>query len=378
MMKNILLAPNSFKECADSIEVASIIDSVFNNHSNFNIIQKPLSDGGDGFLSVAKSLFKCSDLTYLIKKCYGDYLQDKIFQIDKNSNRIFIESADLCGLKIVPKEFREPVKLNSTDLGSVLKKVELDIISKKQVVDEVIIGIGGTATLDFGIGACSQLGLKLLDAAGNELFPIPQNFSSVVKIIWAKPNLSFKIKCVVDVNTDLIGNPGALEIYGKQKGASNPEIEQIKNGIINLLNILQQNSKFIIPQKLNGAGGGIAAGLNIFLGAEIIKAEDFILNYILKDINFNSINAVVTGEGSFDYQSFEGKGAGVILNLFKDKSVPIILINGSSKLPLSINLPTNVKIINLIDFFKTKEESIKNFKTGLVKAAEIAITHLRN
>lgn len=377
MEKNILLAPNSFKECADSVEIAEIINSIFNNNSNFNVIQKPLSDGGDGFLSVAKSLFRCSDIIYLIERCYGDYLQNKIVQIDKNNNRIFIESANLFGLAVVPMEFRNPFKLNSSNLGSVLKKIELDIISKKQFVDEVIIGIGGTATLDFGIGACSRLGLKLLDAAGKELDPIPQNFSSVAKIIWVNQNLSFKVKCIVDVDTDLIGNPGALEIYGKQKGANDSEIAQIKNGIINLLNILKKDSNFKIPGKLNGAGGGLAAGLNIFLSAEIIKAEDFILNYILKDIDLNSVDAVITGEGNFDFQSFEGKGAGVILNLFKDKSIPIILINGSTDLPTNIKLPTNVKIINLTDFFKTKQESIKNFRPGLAKAAEIAITHLK-
>jgi len=377
MKKSILLAPNSFKECADSVEIASVINKLIIDRANFTIIQKPLSDGGDGFLSIAKLLFSCSDIIYSIIRCYEDQLENKTILFDKNFNRIFIESANLFGLKVVPEEFRNPMKLNSNSLGSILKKIELDVINKRQIVDEVIIGIGGTATLDFGIGACSQLGLKLFDKVGKELVPIPQNFSSVAKIIWVKQNLSFKVKCIVDVETDLIGNPGALEIYGKQKGASDLEIVEIKAGIKNLLNILKRDSNFKIPEKLNGAGGGLAAGLNLFLGAEIIKAEDFILNYILEGINLNSIDAVITGEGRFDFQSFEGKGAGVILNLFKNKSIPIFLINGATDLPPNIKLPKNVKIINLIDFFKTKEESIKNFRIGLAKAAEIAITHLK-
>lgn len=378
MIKNVLLAPNSFKECADSVEITAIVNSILENRTNLNIILKPLSDGGDGFLNVSKSLFRGIDLTYFIKNCYKDYLENNIVQINKNHSRIYIESADLIGLKVVPKEFRNPIKLNSENIGSILVKIEVDVLNQVQIVEEVIIGIGGTATLDFGIGACSRFGLKLLDENENELDPIPQNFALVSKIIWKKKVFPFKIKCVVDVDTELIGSPGALEIYGKQKGASGLDIIQIKNGIENILNILKQDSNIKVPDKINGAGGGIAAGLNIFLNAEIIRAEDFIKNYILKDIDFSKIDAVITGEGSFDYQSFEGKGVSVILNLSKNFSLPVFLICGTSKVPDEIKLPDNVIIINISKYFSSVDESIKNYREGLIKATEEILAHLHN
>jgi glycerate kinase len=139
MIKNILLAPNGFKECADSVRITAIINSILGDRTNLNIIQKPLSDGGDGFLSVLKLLFRNNDITYLIERCYGNYLENKIIQIDKNFYRIFIESADLLGLKVVPKEFRNPAILNSSNLGSVLKEIKKDVVSKKYIVDEVFI-----------------------------------------------------------------------------------------------------------------------------------------------------------------------------------------------------------------------------------------------
>jgi glycerate kinase len=180
----------------------------------------------------------------------------------------------------------------------------------------------------------------------------------------------------VDVDTDLIAEPGAIEIYGKQKGASDDDLKIIKSGIKNIINLISADNKLIVPQKLNGAGGGLAAGLNIFLGAEIIPAEDFIKNDILKDIILNEIDAVITGEGSFDYQSFEGKGARIILKLFAEKNIPIILINGSTNLPPKIKLPENVFTINLIDLFESKEESIKNYQAGIAQATQIAVNYL--
>ena len=176
----------------------------------------------------------------------------------------------------------------------------------------------------------------------------------------------------------MIGEPGAIEIYGHQKGATEDDLKIIKSGIKNLLSLITAEEKLSLPKKLNGAGGGLAAGLNIFLGAEIIPAEKFIKSDLLKDINLEEIDVVITGEGSFDFQSFEGKGSGVILKLFKDKSIPVFLINGSTILQNKFVFPKNIRIINTIDFFKSKTQSIQNFRSGIEKATEIVLNELNN
>ena len=88
------------------------------------------------------------------------------------------------------------------------------------------------------------------------------------------------------------------------------------------------------------------------------------------------LDAVITGEGSFDFQSFEGKGSGIILKIFAEKNIPIFLINGITTIPQNIKLPENVFIINLIDLFNSKEESIKNYSAGITKATQIILNHL--
>lgn len=372
---NILIAPNSFKECADSIEISEILSKSLSTHSDFRVVQKPLSDGGDGFLSVLKNIFNTSEFDINVEDNFNHPQNYKLI-IDKNAETGYLESASIIGLKCFDEKNRKPLILNSAVLGKVIKQISIEVQQAKYKIKTLIIGIGGTATIDFGIGACTQLGLNLFDGKEKELIPFPKNFYQIEKLKLDKIETPFNIKCIVDVDTELIGEPGAIEIYGEQKGATQKDLIIIKTGIEKILNLISADKNFALPKKINGAGGGLAAGLNIFLDAEIIRAEDFIINTLLKDFDLNEIDAVVTGEGSFDFQSFEGKGAGIILKLFSQKNIPIFLINGSTNLSSYIKLPDKVQIINLVDFFDSKELSIKNYRAGLNKAAQIVLNHL--
>ncbi len=375
---NILIAPNSFKECAESIEIAEIMNNVFSENSNHNLIVKPLSDGGDGFLHVCKSTFKLQPLSIIIKDDLIDEEKEYTVLIDRVGGNIFIESADLFGLKLLNEKDRNPLRLDSTVLGKIILKILDQVELKKLFVQNLWIGVGGTSTIDFGIGACSQLGLNLFDENRQPLKSIPQNFNKVVSIVFDKANLPFRIKCIVDVDTTLIGESGAIEIYGPQKGASSDDIKIIKEGIKNILSLILLNLHIKISENLNGAGGGLAAGLNLFLDAEIISAKEFILKSILGDLDLSTIDAVITGEGNFDLQSFEGKGAGVLLSIFEKYDIPIFIICGSSNISDDVQLSKNIHIIRLIDYYKSKEASMKDYRNAIIKASKIVIDRLKN
>lgn len=372
----ILIAPNSFKECADSVEIAGLINKSLSDSNSIKTIVKPLSDGGDGFLKVIQSIYSVTPIVYKVYDNNNDLTKDIFVLIDKITKRAYIESAALFGVNVVPKVNRKPLKLNSEILGDVLLNLVKDVKSNKYEIDNVIIGIGGTATIDFALGALSKLGLKFYDLLEDPVELHPLYFITINKFENRIKELPFLVRCIIDVDTELIADPGAIEIYGKQKSASESDLKIIKSGIKNILEIISADNKLKVPKKLNGAGGGLASGLNVFLEAEIIRAEDFIKDDILKNINLNEIDAVITGEGSFDFQSFEGKGSGIILKIFSEKNIPIFLINGLTTLPTNIQLPENVSIINLIDLFNSKEESIKNFRAGIVKATQIILNNL--
>jgi glycerate 2-kinase len=139
------------------------------------------------------------------------------------------------------------------------------------------------------------------------------------------------------------------------------------------------NNKLIhSDRQLNGSGGGLAAGLEVLFGAEIISSEVFIDEILLSDIDKSSIDAVVTGEGAFDEQSLQDKGAHIIIEKFREYNKPIFLICGTIEKSISDNLPSMVKVIQLIDFFNSEEDSIKYYETGLQKAAKEIINQLNN
>jgi len=373
---NILICPNSFKECADSSTISEIIREKFITDSKHNLKIKPLTDGGDGFLKSCQIIYDKEGFNSLFIRNYTDDLNQFNLLYLKKDKRVFIESADIIGLKTIPDYKRNPLRLNSKEIGFILKELNSLVKSQKIQIESVWIGIGGTATIDFGIGACSQFGLKLFDNNSKQLEPVPQNFTKTQRLEFEFPKLPFRIICIVDVDTELIGDPCAIEMFGPQKGTSIDDIKNIKNGIKNILNLIQSELNLSVPQNLNGAGGGLAAGLNIFLNAEIISAKHFIRTEILKEIDFQKIDAVISGEGKFDIQSLEGKATGVIVELCKQYSIPLFLINGSTELPDKIKLPDNVYCINLTDFYHSKNEAIINFEEGIKKASEIVIKQL--
>lgn len=368
---NILICPNSYKECADSVTISNIIAEQLKNSTNHHLFNRPLTDGGDGFLKVCEKLFDINRANLINIKNYIDNLDKNNLICSHSGNRVFLESAELFGLKVIPINDRHPIRLNTVPLGKTIVNLCKLVSNKILEVDSVWIGVGGTATIDAGFGACSQLGLNFYDLHNNLLEAIPSNFRRVAKLKFNKVALPFKIKFIVDVDTELIGDPGAIEIYGKQKGASENDLKNIKDGLKNILSLFQGDLGIQIPKKLNGAGGGLAIGFSLLYDAEIIPARKFIEDEILKDINLDDIDLVISGEGNFDLQSFEGKGSGVILDLFKDRKSKIVLINGTTELPANFKPHQNLTIINISEFFSSTEESIKNAEIGIRKAAEI-------
>ena len=375
---NILICPNSFKECADSVTISNIIAEELRNSTNHNLLIKPMTDGGDGFLKVCEKIYDIRELNLKNIKSYGSELSNSGLLYSKKSKRIFLETAELFGMKNTPKSDRNPMRLDTSLLGKIL--FDLSRFERENLLDirSVWIGIGGTVTMDFGLGACSQLGVELFNQQGVKLEPIPANFNQVSKVNFNPFNLAFDINCVVDVETDLLAESGALEIYGPQKGASFEDITAIKLGIENILRLINSDLNFALPKNINGAGGGLAAGFNIFFGANISSAKHFILSEILKDIDFNLVDAVITGEGKFDSQSLEGKSTGVLIDICKKYSIPLFLINGSSEIPVELNQSKYIHFINLTDFYNSKTESVEHFVEGIKRSTKLIMSQLNN
>ena len=373
MFKSILISPNSFKECSDSITISELIDENLQSELNQDFIMAPTSDGGDGFTEVCNYYFKGKKLSYIISKPYGNTSFECNILYSQETKTVFIESADALGLKIIPKEYRNPLLLSSKGLGEIFRHLEKEILP----IEEVVIGIGGTGTIDMGLGACSVFGFTLFDKYMREMEVIPENFSKAESIKWENYNLPFRIKFVLDVSNPLVGENGAIRVFGKQKGADEKAMAILESGFSNILNLLKNKQFLDSSKQLSGAGGGIPAGFNILFNSSNIIANEFILNNLGLKKQIELADLIITGEGSFDSQSLMGKGAGVIVNEALKLGKDVILICGKIEEELKSSFGKNVNYFELQSYFKSTEESIKDYKTGIKKVCEELVEMLK-
>ncbi|WP_337871941.1 glycerate kinase [Ignavibacterium sp.] len=365
----ILFAPNSFKESLSSVQIVRILSEEFAEIDGEKILL-PLSDGGDGFLDVIDFINSDKCRSYFFQNEFGGIISENKVLINATTEELFIESAEVIGLRKLPLHLRKPMNLNTYALGNLIKQViAARNNSQLSYFNKIIFGIGGTATIDFGLGTVEALGVKFFDKNKNLIKPVPENFLTIDEINYSDFQLSLlkdvKISCIADVDTPLLGSNSAIELYSNQKGAGKEEIDKIKKGIEHIANLLLEKKIVSDIFALNGAGGGLAAGLNIFLKAEIIPSKSFISDLLLEEIDITEIDYLITGEGKFDIQSFEGKATGELIKKFSPKVKNIFLVCGMIDENVKDLLPENVICFQLVDYFTNTAEAIKNAEIGL-------------
>ena len=363
----VLVAPNSFKECADSAEISTLMKASFNKYIPdtlkpvIEFVHQPIADGGDGFLEVCKIAFGLETLHFEVGRCYDD---EKILVpagYDVMNKTLYVESADILGIKVIPKEFRKPMKLSSKGLGELIMQVLDGVETGFMQVEKVVIGIGGTGTNDLGMGMMEVFGLELFDKKDKQLEVIPENFSSVEKIAVPEGELPFEIEMIYDVENPLLGLKGASKVFARQKGATEEEIEELEKGFANILKQMEIDEKTL--SQLSGAGGGLAAALKLFFKATEKSATKFITDDLGIFNESANYDAVITGEGKYDFQSYLNKGAMIISSKFMDNEIPIFFVCGISEGDLPEN--DNLHVIELSEYFDSIPESIKNFDKGI-------------
>ncbi len=369
----ILIAPNSFKECADSVEISEYIKtSLFRLLPNeirslITFDLKPISDGGDGFLQVCHRMFGLEFLHFEISYPFSD---DKFFcavAYSEKNKTLYVESSEVLGTKIIPAEFRNPMNLSSKGLGDLLIHINDSCENDILAIERVVIGIGGTGINDLGLGMMQTIGWSFLDAEGKEIEPLPKNFGLIKKINGEKIETPFKIELIVDVDNPLIGEQGASQVFSMQKGATEEEAELMDKGFEKILQLLGVDEKKI--DLLNGAGGGLGAAFELFFDVELKHAADFIVEELkIHDTTNNEYDVVITGEGKFDSKSLMNKGAMLVINEFAPKNVPMYIICGQTEGDLP-NIE-NLKVIEISEYFNSEEESIQKIDKGIEMACK--------
>ncbi|MBP6063462.1 MAG: glycerate kinase [Fusobacteriaceae bacterium] len=322
----IVAAIDSFKGSMSSLEVADAFElgarKVF---SNLEVVKLSLADGGEG---TVESLVDGGNGDIITLKVKNPLMREieSFYGIIKNKNLAVIEMAAASGLPLLSKEERNPMKTSTFGTGELIKD------ALKKGCREFIVGIGGSATNDGGIGMLSALGYKFLDKSGKILDPIGENLINIETIDTSDvmPELkesSFLVAC--DVDNPLYGERGAAEVYSRQKGATEEMVTQLDNGLKHFSEIVMKQFNIEIGNYPGaGAAGGLGGGFLGFLNAQLKPGIDIIIETIGLEEQIKDADLVITGEGRIDFQSIMGKTPVGVAKLGKKYNIPVIAIAG--------------------------------------------------
>ena len=319
----ILIIPDSFKENLSSTEVAKAIKKgIVNVLPEANIKEIPFSDGGEGALTVlqkysAGRIVKCKTVNAL-----GESIQANYF-LFKEKKTAWIELSQASGLDLIPKEKRDPLIASTYGTGILIKN------ALERGCNEIILGIGGSATTDGGAGIFEALGGLLIDKNGNHLEKGGVSLKKLYKIIPPKISRKITWKVACDVTNPILGKNGAVNVYSPQKGASEKDIVILNESLTNFVKIIEKNFKRKISSLVGGgAAGGTAAGLNGFFGATLDSGFFILSDLIGLEKEIKDFDLIFTAEGKIDHQSIEGKLTGNIAKMGKKYSIPVIGLTG--------------------------------------------------
>src|SRR3989338_1726808 len=303
--KQILVAPNAFKNSLSSIEAASVIAAGLKSLKlNLSVIQAPIADGGDGTLEVCKYHFKKSRyITCLVH----DPLMRKIKSswLYLNKNTALIELSKASGLALLNQKELNPLRTNTIGTGELI----LDALNKK--CKKIILTIGGSATLDAGFGILYALGAKFYDKDRKLLMPNGFSLHLIKQIdlnLIDKRIFNVQIIVLCDVQNPFYGKDGSIK-YATQKGADKSDLMILNKGIKNISVLTKKlTSKKSDLHLMTGDAGGVAFGMKAFLGAKLTPGFSFIESLISLEQKIRKSGFIISGEGSLDKQTISGKG----------------------------------------------------------------------
>lgn len=326
-MKKVVLIIDSFKGCLTSREAeeaaAQGIQQIF---PECEICCTPISDGGEGLLDVLLSINK-GKLVHITAHDPLMELREAQYGLFRENKTAFIEMAKISGLPLVSPEERNPMLTTTFGTGELIR----DALSRG--CRNFIIGIGGSATNDAGLGMLQALGLRLLNSRGDVLGIANVKTLSEIANIDTDPmhpalkESSFTVAC--DVQNPFFGPQGAAMVFAPQKGATPQMVEQLDKGLQHIARLIEQKTgKDISNTPGAGAAGGMGGCMLAFLNAKLKPGIQLLLETIDFTHTITNADLIITGEGTADRQTLMGKVPYGVLKEAKKQHIPVALIAG--------------------------------------------------
>lgn len=361
---NILVAPDKFRGSLTAEEATeAICEGIAQGDPHSAAIPFPLADGGEGSARILTihnrgTMVRATVSNPLFKPVEAEY------GISGDGRSAFLEMAAASGLHLLDPGKRNCYHTTSYGTG------ELIVDALNRGVKNIVLGLGGSATNDAGMGMAAALGYRFLDKDGNELEPVGRNLAGIDRI---DPSNAFSgltrpdVRVACDVDNPLYGSDGAAHVYGPQKGASPQEVEQLDRGLVRFASVVKdQMGKDTETAPGAGAAGGLGAGCLAFLDAALVPGTRLIMEDSGFEERLSGSDLVITGEGRLDEQTLRGKVVDIVCRMASSRNIPVLVVCGQNTLQ---NLPARMKdatIVSLTSRFPETGQAMSSAREGLI------------
>ncbi len=366
-MKTIVIAPDKFKGSISAIEFCEAVErGIKREIQEVNTIKLPLADGGDGTIDVlnyylAGEMIPVDVHNPRLQKIKASYLYSK------RKKTAYIEMSEASGIRLLNANQLNPLETTTYGTG------ELILNALNKGAQHIILGIGGSATNDAGIGMAKALGFRFYDknhqalaGCGKDLIQISAIDSSGVHP--RLKHVNFEVAC--DVDNPLYGPTGAAVVYAPQKGATPEMVAHLDAGLKHFNEVAHS----VFGRNLQhtagaGAAGGLGAGCVLFLKACLKSGIELIKNQARFDEMIKDAHWVITGEGKLDQQTFSGKVIKGVMNSLTGQKLAVFC--GINELRRPLQASHNISYLKqTIDFAADPDDSMKQAAIYLEMAAE--------
>lgn len=363
----ILVASGAFKQSLSAARACAIIaEGLRESGLDARMEVLPIADGGNGtldaFLATGGERVEVKALDPLLRPIEAEY-----GLVDEGRTAV-IEMALASGLELLQPEELNPLLACTYGTGQLMAEA-LD-----RGAERIIIGLGGSATVDGGMGCMSALGVRLLDASGHAIGPGGGGLADIDRIDKSGLDPRWGAVDVIiasDVENPTLGERGAARVFGPQKGADHATVEALEDNLRHCFSVIQQQLGIDLRQaRGGGAAGAFAAGLMAFLRCELVSGIDLVLRHHNFVERLHDCSLVITGEGQMDSQTLDGKGPIGVAQVARAHGVPTVALAGGLTIDDRLLHEAGIQAaFSIVDAPMSLEAALENAETLLWRAA---------
>jgi glycerate kinase len=374
----VLIAPSGFKESLGAREVTDrIAEGVLRAMPDAEVLKAPMVDGGEGFTEALVDATGGTLHRVRVTGPVGDPVESFFgFMGGSDRRTAVIEMAAAAGLRLVPRDRRDPTRTTSYGVGELIRAA-LDAGAQR-----ILLGCGDSGVNDGGAGMAQALGARLLDATGHDIGRGGAQLVRIARIDFSRldPRLRrVRLDAAVNWHNVLLGERGVARVFGPQKGATPAQVEELEAALENYAFHVQAATGIEVAHAYGcGASGGLGAGVAGLLGGRLHPRYEIVMRYLDLDALIERADLVLTAEGSLDAQTPYGKIPAEVARRAKQRGLPVIALAGTIGKGAADNFAHGIDAFtSIVKRPCTLEEAIAKAGKLLARAAEDTVRMLR-